>query len=223
MAGMSGMAGMAALREWGPSDFGLMFLMWAVMMVGMMVPTATPMALIYASVARKAASQGAVLAPTAAFVSGYVAIWCAFSLAATLLQWQLHRAALLSPMMVLNSGTLGAGLLIVAGLYQMTPLKEACLRHCRSPMHFIAEHWRTGTLGAVRMGFEHGVYCLGCCWILMLLLFVGGVMNLLWIALITAFVLLEKVAARGAAGGRVAGVAMVTVGVVILLRSGGAI
>ena len=220
-AGGSGMDSVVALRVWGLTDFSLMFLMWAVMMVGMMVPTAAPMALMYASVARKAASQGTVLAPTAAFVSGYVVIWCVFSLAATLLQWQLNRVALLSRTMVLSNSSLGAGLLIIAGLYQMTPLKEACLRHCRSPAHFIAEHWRSGTGGAVRMGFEHGIFCLGCCWLLMLLLFVCGVMNLLWIAVITAFVLFEKLAARGEAGGRLAVVAMIAVGVVLLLRGGG--
>ncbi len=220
-AGGASMDDMVALRAWGPADFGLVFLMWAVMMVGMMVPTAAPMVLIYASVVRKAARQDSILAPTAAFVSGYVLIWCAFSLAVTLLQWRLNRAALLAPMMVLSNINLGAGLLIIAGLYQMTPLKEACLRHCRSPAHFIAEHWRPGTGGAVRMGFEHGIFCLGCCWLLMLLLFVGGVMNVLWIAVITAFVLFEKLGARGAGGGRLAGVAMIAVGVLVLLRSGG--
>ncbi len=217
---VSGMGGMLTVRAWDASDLGLMFMMWAVMMVGMMVPTAIPMAMIYASVARKAASQGSILAPTAVFVSGYLLVWSLFSMLATLLQWQLNRASLLSPMMVLHNAELGAGLLIVAGLYQMTPLKQACLRHCRSPAHFIAAHWRPGTAGAVRMGAEHGIFCLGCCWLLMLLLFVGGVMNLLWIALITAFVLLEKISVRGEVGGRAAGVAMVVVGALMLWSAG---
>lgn len=219
-ADATGMSHAVAVRAWSGADFGLMFLMWAVMMVGMMVPTAAPMAMIYAAVARKAASQGRVLAPTAAFVTGYVVIWCAFSVLATLLQWQLNRAALLSPMMILSSAELGAALLIIAGLYQMTPLKKACLRHCRSPAHFIAGHWRPGTAGAVRMGAEHGLFCLGCCWLLMLLLFVGGVMNLLWIALITGFVLIEKLAVRGEAAGRLVGAAMIAIGALLLLWPG---
>jgi predicted metal-binding membrane protein len=215
-----GMDGMGALGEWAASDFGRMLLMWVVMMMGMMVPTAAPTALIYASVARKAANQRSAMVPTAAFVAGYVVIWCAFSVLATLLQWQPSRVALLSPMMVLYSANLGAGLLIIAGFYQMTPLKQACLRHCRSPVDFIANHWRSGTGGAARVGSEHGIFCLGCCWILMLLLFVGGVMNLLWIAVITAFVLIEKLTVRGEAAGRVAGVAMIAAGTLLLFWRG---
>ncbi len=219
-AGTAGLGRMVALRYWSATDFGLMLMMWSVMMVGMMIPTATPMAMIYASVVRKAASQGSILAPTAAFVGGYVVVWCAFSVLATLLQWQLSRVALLSPMMVLHSSKLGAGLLIGAGLYQMTPLKQACLRHCRSPVHFIAEHWRAGAAGAIRMGAEHGIFCLGCCWLLMMLLFVGSVMNLLWIAMITAFVLFETIGPRGDVGGRIAGIAMVAFGALMLWSAG---
>jgi predicted metal-binding membrane protein len=217
-------ATMLQMRPWSGPDFALTFAMWAVMMVGMMVPSAAPMTLIYAAVARKAARQGTPLAPTAVFVSGYVAIWCAFSVGATAAQWALDRAALLSPMLVASSPGLGAGLLIAAGLYQLTPWKEACLRHCRDPVHFIAERWRPGTGGAFRMGLEHGGYCLGCCGALMGLLFVGGVMNLLWIAAITAFVLVEKLLPAGVGGGRLAGAAMVAGGVALLAlaRSGGA-
>lgn len=204
------------IRPWTSTNFIYMFLMWAVMMVGMMVPTAIPMTLIYAAVARKAAGQGTPLTPSAVFISGYIAMWTIFSAAATLAQWGLDQAALLSPMMVSNSPVLGACLLIVAGLYQMTPAKNACLRHCRSPAHFFAERWRPGSSGAFRMGLGHGAFCLGCCWALMGLLFFGGVMNLLWIAAITLFVLLEKVVPFGGQGGRIAGGAMIICGLVVL-------
>lgn len=219
--GMDGMRVMDApammqIKPWTGAEFGAMLLMWVIMMVGMMVPTAVPMALIYAAIARKAARQGATLAPTAFFVSGYIVIWSVFSLVATLAQWGLDQVALLSPMLVLTSPGLGAGLLIMAGLYQMTPLKDACLRHCRSPAHFISRSWKPGVLGAFRMGLEHGAYCLGCCWILMGLLFFGGVMSLVWIAGITLFVLLEKVLPFGRVGGRIAGGAMALSGLVSL-------
>jgi len=219
-AGMSDMdpAMPMGVHRWTPLDFALMFLMWTVMMVGMMLPTATPMALVYAAVARKAAQQGTPLAPTSVFVAGYLAIWTAFSLAATCAQWTLERAALLSPAMVSTSPALGALLLIGAGLYQFTPTKNACLSHCRSPAHFIAQHWRSGTVGAFQMGAIHGAYCLGCCWILMGLLFFGGVMSLLWIAGITVLVLAEKILPFGVWGGRLAGAVMIALGLAVLAR-----
>ena len=210
---------MLGLRSWDVANFGMMFAMWAIMMVGMMLPSASPTTLIYAAVARKASREGTPVAPTAAFVTGYLAMWTLFSLAATLAQWALEWTALLSPMMVSTSPVLGAGLLVAAGVYQLTPFKDACLEHCRSPAHFIAEHWRPGTAGAFRMGIEHGAYCLGCCWILMCLLFFGGVMNLLWIAAITAFVLLEKVLPFGAGGGRLAGIGMILAGAIVIARA----
>ncbi len=213
----SGSDSMMQIRAWTSSYFIAMLLMWVIMMVGMMVPTAVPMALIYAAVARKAARQGAALAPTATFVSGYVVMWGLFGVGATLAQWGLDSVALLSPMMVTNSPGFGATLLIAAGVYQMTPMKDACLRHCRSPAHFISQSWKPGAWGAFRMGLEHGAYCLGCCWILMGLLFFGGVMSLLWIAGITLFVLLEKVLPFGNAGGRLAGGGMVVWGLIILI------
>jgi len=190
--------------------------MWAVMMVAMMVPTAAPMTLMYAAVARKAAIQHNPLAPTFIFVSGYIAMWTIFSLAATLAQHAFDQAALLSPMMVSRSAVFGAALLIAAGIYQLTPLKNACLRNCRAPAHFLSRYWRTGNLGAFRMGLRLGSYCVGCCWILMGLLFVGGVMNLLWIAAIAIFVLLEKTIRFGDVNGRVAGAAMILAGVLSL-------
>ncbi len=210
-------AGRAALKlhAWKALDFGLMFLMWAVMMVGMMLPTAIPMTLIHAAVGRKAARQAAPVAPTAAFVSGYVVMWTLFSVGATVAQFGLEQAALLSPRLVSTSPALGAALLVAAGLYQFTPLKTACLDHCRSPVHFISKHWRPGSGGAFRMGIEHGAYCLGCCWVLMGLLFFGGVMNLLWIAAITGFVLLEKLLPAGRLASRVAGLALIALGAIV--------
>jgi predicted metal-binding membrane protein len=170
---------MMGLHAWTPAHFGMMFAMWAIMMVGMMLPSATPTTLVYTAVARKASREGTPVAPVAAFVAGYLFMWTLFSLGATLAQWGLESAALLSPMMVSASPALGGVLLIGAGVYQLTPFKDACLEHCRSPAHFISERWRSGTLGAFRMGVEHGTFCLGCCWVLMGLLFFGGVMNLL--------------------------------------------
>ncbi len=207
---------MGVLRPWRALDFALMFAMWTVMMVGMMLPAATPMALLYARVVHKAARDGSVLPPTAVFVSGYLCAWALFSIAATTAQWGLERAALLSPMLVANSPRLGAGLLIAAGVYQLTPWKGACLSRCRDPVQFFATHFRPGVRGALRLGFRYGLYCLGCCWLLMGLLFVGGVMNLLWIAALSVFVLAEKVIPLGASGGRVAGVVMIGVGAWLL-------
>ncbi len=209
--------GMAVMQmpSWTAQYFLMMFLMWAIMMIGMMLPSVTPTVLIYAAVARKSARQGTPVAPTSAFVTGYIAIWIGFSSLATLAQMGLDRAGLLSPMMVSQSTGLGAGLLIIAGIYQWLPLKDNCLHQCRSPVDFISNYWQTGTLGAFKMGLSHGGYCFGCCWALMALLFVGGVMNLLWIAGITVFVLLEKVLPLGDRGGRVSGVLMILTGIAI--------
>ena len=184
----------ASATPWTATEFVLMFLMWSIMMVGMMFPSAAPMILLFAAVNRRRVTRGQVVTPTAVFAGGYTAVWTAFSVVATLLQWLLHRAGLLSPMMVTSSAVLGGAVLIAAGLYQWTPLKSSCLRHCQSPLQFITHHWREGIGGAFRMGAEHGLYCLGCCWFPMCLLFVGGVMNLLWIAGLALFVLLEKLA-----------------------------
>lgn len=207
------------LPDWTIGYFWMMFLMWAIMMVGMMVPSATPMILIYAAVAKKAEEQGTPIASTAAFTSGYIVMWVVFSFLVTVAQWQLDKAALLSPMMVANSPKFGAALLIAAGIYQWLPVKNNCLKHCQSPFHFISGHWRKGNAGAFIMGISHGIFCVGCCWVLMLLLFVGGVMNILWIAAITVFVLLEKVLPLGDRGAKLSGVLMVTIGAFILLTT----
>ncbi|HEY6275240.1 MAG TPA: DUF2182 domain-containing protein [Streptosporangiaceae bacterium] len=210
------MHAMAGMQPWTATEFGLMLAMWAVMMIAMMVPTAIPMTLLYAAVARKAAVQDNPLAPTFVFAAGYITMWAIFSLVAPVAQRALDEATLLSPMMVSRSAWLGATLLIAAGVYQLTPLKNACLKNCRAPAHFLSRYWRNGRLGALRMGLRLGAYCLGCCWVLMGLLFVGGVMNLLWIAAIAAFVLAEKTIPFGAAGGRFGGIAMILAGALSL-------
>ena len=206
------------LPVWNTTYFGMMFAMWAIMMVGMMVPSAAPMILIYAAVARKAKKQGTPIASAWAFTAGYIFMWTVFSFLVTLAQWQLDKAALLSPMMVTTNPQFGAGLLIAAGIYQWLPVKNNCLEHCRSPFHFISSHWRQGNVGAFLMGISHGIFCIGCCWVLMLLLFVGGVMNILWIAAITVFVLLEKVLPFGDHGGKLTGGIMIIVGTIMLLN-----
>ncbi len=191
----SGMAvsGGAGIASWGATDFGLMFLMWAVMMVGMMLPSASPMILMFAKITRSQVEKD-LLGPTGAFVFGYIVIWTGFSLAATLSQWGLQSAGLLSPMMASTNSVFAGLVLVAAGVYQWTPLKHACLRHCQTPLGFLMTRWRDGSGGAFRMGLTHGAYCVGCCWALMALLFVGGVMNLLWIALLSVLVLVEKIA-----------------------------
>jgi len=157
-----------------------------------------------------------VLAYTWLFLLGYLATWCLFSGVATALQWWLSDLKLVSPMMVGTSNALSGTILILAGIYQWLPLKAACLQHCRSPANYLAEHKRPGIYGAFIMGLHHGAYCIGCCWILMLLLFVGGVMNLLWIALLAGFVLIEKLLPWGQKIGRIAGAAMVLSGILLV-------
>ena len=196
---------MPQMQAWGALDLVLLFVMWAVMMVAMMSPSATPMILMFARVNRDRQRQRRPYVPTAVFLAGYLLVWSGFSLLATLAQWGLHEAALLSPMMVSTSPFLGAALLLAAGIFQWTPLKNACLRHCRPPLGFLTTEWREGGRGALVMGLRHGWFCTLCCWALMALLFVGGVMNLLWVALITIFVLIEKIAPAGLWVSRAAG------------------
>ena len=188
-----GMIIMPAMQHWTAWDLVLVFLMWAIMMVAMMVPAASPVILLFAEVNRRRNEQQGTFVATGQFLLGYLTAWTGFSVLATLAQWGLLTAALVSPMMESTSKVLGAGLLLVAGLFQFSRLKYACLAHCRSPMGFLVTEWRHGAWGAFRMGFKHGGYCLCCCWALMSLLFAFGVMNLLWVAGISAFVLLEKI------------------------------
>ncbi|MDX6388153.1 MAG: hypothetical protein QOD85_1955 [Gaiellaceae bacterium] len=205
---------MVRVQPWAAGQLAPRFLMWAVMMVAMMLPSAIPMTLVYAAVARKAARENRPVAPTFVFVAGYLAIWVLFSVAATAAQSGLDQWALLSPTMSSASPYLGGGLLIAAGVYELTPYKHTCLAHCRAPAHFISQKWRSGFPGAFRMGLGLGTYCLGCCWILMGLLFVGGLMNLLWVAAIAAFILLEKTLPLAEVGARLVGAAMIVVGLV---------
>jgi len=212
---------MPASEPWQPIEFGYVFVMWVVMMIGMMMPSAAPMILIYARVGRQAAVQGKPFAASGWFAGGYLLAWTTFSLVATSAQWALERAALLTPMMESASNRLGAAVLILAGLYQWAPLKDACLSHCRSPLLFIQQHggFRREPLGALALGFRHGLYCIGCCWALMALLFVGGVMNLFWIATLAILVLFEKVVPFGRVVARAAGLVFIAAGVWLLLQN----
>ena len=204
---------MPRMQAWGVADFALTFGMWAVMMVAMMTPSAAPMILMFAGVNRRRREQQVSYVPTSVFLLGYLVVWAGFSVLATTAQWALHAATLLSPMIALTSPVFGGVLLLAAGIYQWTPLKHACLSKCRSPLGFVLNEWREGRRGAFVMGLKHGVYCTGCCWSLMALLLVAGVMNLLWVAAIAGFILLEKVAPAGDRLGRVAGVVLVGWGV----------
>ena len=206
-----------APMAWTPAYAVLMFFMWWIMMMAMMLPSATPMILLFALINRKQRDQGAPYVPTGIFAGGYLLVWGAFSLIAVAAQWGLERIGLLSSMLASTSVLLGAGLLIAAGLYQLSPLKHACLRHCRSPLFFISQHWRPGNLGALRMGIEHGAFCTGCCWFLMALLFYGGIMNLYWIIGLALFVLLEKTMPAGHGLGRVAGALLIAWGGALIL------
>ncbi len=187
----------------------LMFVMWWVMMIAMMLPSAAPMLLLFARVNRTQQTQGAPFVPTGVFAAGYLVAWGGFSALAATTQWGLERVGLLSAMMASTSAVFGGMVLIAAGVYQLTPLKHACLQHCRSPLQFVTHHWRTGTLGAFRMGIDHGAFCLACCWFLMGLLFVGGVMNLYWIVGLAVFVLLEKTIPAGHWLGSLTGIGLI--------------
>ena len=201
------MSVMATPARWNLEYAGIMVSMWWVMMIAMMVPSAAPMILLYAAVARRQRETGSnALLPTGIFALGYVAVWGFFSAIAAALQWGFEAAGILSPMMLSPTSLLfAAAILVAAGLYQLTPVKQACLRHCRGPLQFLMGHWRPGRRGAFCMGVKHGAYCLGCCWALMTLLFFGGVMNLYWIAGLAVIVLLEKTIPSGDTLGKVIG------------------
>jgi predicted metal-binding membrane protein len=213
-----GMA-MPQMQPWSGVELLLLFVMWGVMMVAMMTASASPMILMFSAMNRRRAEHQGPVMRTGLFVLGYLSSWTAYSAGAATAQWVLHGLALLSPMMVSTSPYLGGGLLVAAGVFQWTPLKRACLTACRSPMGFIMTEWRDGPAGALVMGFRHGVYCVGCCWVLMALLFVAGVMNLVWVAAIAAFVLVEKVVPAGERVGQAAGVALVLAGVALMMRA----
>jgi predicted metal-binding membrane protein len=224
MSDKPGMADMPDMEMSGPApaptaalvDFALLASMWAVMMVGMMLPAAAPTILLFSALERKRATESPVIGLTALFVLGYFLVWTAFSVAAAGAQMALARAGLLSAAMATTSNLLGGAIFILAGLYEFSPLKDRCLSHCRSPVEWLAHHRRPGGLGALRMGIEHGAYCVGCCWVLMLLLFAGGVMNLLWVAALAAIVLVQKLFPGGVMLARLAGVVLIVAGVTLI-------
>ena len=213
---MTGASAWMMTPYWDAPHLLLLWAMWSVMMTAMMLPSAAPLILLYGAAARR--SPESVQRHTYALAAGYLAAWAMFSLAATALQRGLAVLLLLTPMMEAGSSRLSATLLIVAGLYQWTPLKHACLRACQLPLGFLMARWRDGWPGAFRMGLAHGSYCVGCCWALMLLLFAGGVMNVAVIAALTAWVAFEKLAPFGHRGAQVAGAVMIAVGSWMLLR-----
>jgi predicted metal-binding membrane protein len=216
MAGMSGMV--LPDSHSAATSVVLLFVMWSVMMIAMMVPSAVPMILSFVALNRVRRLHSRALIPVGIFILGYLLIWSAFSIVAALAQYGLHRATLLSSAMVATSSLLNGALLLAAGVFQWTPLKRACLRGCRSPLSFLMSRWREGAGGALMMGLEHGTYCVGCCWVLMALLFVAGVMNLLWVAIIAVFIMAEKILPRGELVGRVAGIALAVSGVAVMVR-----
>ena len=206
---------MPRMSGWGAADVALVALMWTVMMVAMMLPTALPMVLAYRAAQQRRNAASAARHVTA-FVAGYLAVWTGFSVTVTLLQWALLESGAVSPMMALRDPRAAGALLIAAGLYQASPLKRACLASCQSPLMFLMTCWRPGVGGAWRMGLQHGLWCTGCCWLLMALLFVLGVMNLAWIAALTLFVLVEKGWPRARWLGSLSGLLLVGWGVTLV-------
>jgi predicted metal-binding membrane protein len=211
--------GMSTHLKWTVADLFFTFVMWSIMMVGMMTGTAAPMLLLYAGAQARRQPRG-VSFSTLAFGLAYVMVWVGFSACAAAAQWALHEAAMLSPTMSTSSPKLAGGILILAGMYQLTPFKGKCLTHCRSPLGFLMTNWRDGTTGAFQMGLRHGAYCLGCCWALMCVLFVVGVMNLVWVAALTVFVLVEKIGPASILMSRVAGAAMLVFGLAFVVGVG---
>jgi predicted metal-binding membrane protein len=210
---------MAMSAIWTLPYAAVMFAMWWVMMVAMMLPGAAPILLLFARINRSEKSRARPYVPTALFAAGYLAVWGAFSLIATTLQWGLDRLGVLSPILATTEARLGGAILIAAGAWQLTPVKRICLHHCRTPLSFLLNHWRPGRWGAVRMGLGHGAYCFGCCWFLMTLLFVGGIMDLYWVAALSLFILLEKTTSVGSCLGKIAGVLLAAAGVAIMVAS----
>jgi predicted metal-binding membrane protein len=204
---------------WSTSYAVLVFTMWWVMMIAMMVPSAFPMVLLFTAIKRKQAASVSPSAEAWLFLSGYLLIWAGFSLVAALAQWGLERAGLLSMTVANTSATFGGIILLAVGLYQFTPVKSACLHYCQNPVLFLSRYWRPGAAGALRMGLQHGGYCLGCCWFLMVLLFVAGVMNLVWIAGIALYVACEKLLPLGQRLSRASGVVLILAGTIVLAHA----
>ena len=217
---MADMPRMAMPRDhgWDTVEVVLLFIMWTVMMLAMMVPAASPMVLTFAMVQRKRLEQDRATVPIIVFLLGYAVVWTAYAAMAALAQWRLHEADLLSAAMASTTAWLAGALLLAAGVFQWTPLKQVCLAKCRSPLSFLMTEWREGRTGAFVMGLRHGAYCVGCCWALMALLFVAGVMNLLWVAGLAVFVFAERVLPGGPVVGRIAGTLLLVAGAIVLVR-----
>jgi predicted metal-binding membrane protein len=215
MMDMGGGHMMAMPPQWTLAYAGLLLLMWVVMMMAMMLPSAAPTILLVAALNRQ---RGRAAPAAAFFAAGYLLVWFGFSLIATALEWVLDQAGLLSATMALGNAAFAGGVLVAAGLYQWTPLKDRCLRHCRSPLGFLVRHWRDGALGGLLSGARHGAFCLGCCWMLMALLFVGGVMSLTWIGAIALLVLVEKTLPWGGRMSRVTGAVLCAWGALTLVQ-----
>jgi len=217
-ARMMAAMGMAVDRPWTAVDGVLTFAMWAVMMVGMMSGSAAPMLLFFAGAQAKRQTRGGS-SHVLLFGLGYLAVWAGFSAMATFTQWTLQRASLLSDTLAASKPGVATVIVVIAGVYQLTPFKSACLSHCRSPLGFLMTRWREGATGAFRMGATHGLFCLGCCWALMIVLFAVGVMNLAWVAALTVLVLIEKLAPAGFVLSRVSGLAMIGFGLSLWLKT----
>ena len=202
---------------WQAADVGFTFMMWLVMMVGMMAASVAPMLILFAATQNRRGAGGLSLS-VLSFGLGYLLVWTGFSVLATLVQWALHDATMLSADMATSSARVSGAILIAAGAYQLTPLKNTCLAHCKSALGFIMTHWRAGNAGALHMGVTHGIYCLGCCWALMCVLFAVGVMNLFWVAALSLLVLLEKVSPAGSLIAKISGIAMIAAGILVIAR-----
>ena len=218
MTAMAPATAPASAVPWSPPYALAVYLMWFIMMIAMMLPSAAPMILLFTAIARKRQAEPRSELSAGAFVAGYLALWGLFSAAATAAQWAFEMNRLLTPMMQSTSTLFDGLLLVAAGIYQLTPLKQACLGRCSHPVAFIMQHWRGGTSGAFRMGAEHGLYCVGCCWFVMALLYVGGVMNLYWVAGIATFVLVEKILPQQRWLTIAAGWALIALGAAVLAR-----
>jgi predicted metal-binding membrane protein len=206
----------SASKPWSLLSLALALLMWTVMMIGMMLPSAVPAILLYGSITRKHRERGTVLPAVWVFAGGYLVVWTAFSVVAVLLEAALQARGVLTPMLTSTSTWLTAGLLIAAGVYQWLPIKRVCLEKCRAPLQFFLMRWRPGTRGALLMGIEHGAFCVGCCWVLMLLLFAAGVMDLMWVVVIAAFVLVEKLLPFAKMVGWVSGATLIVLGMAVV-------
>jgi len=215
MADMPMSMAMPTPASWSLAELAFLFWMWLVMMVGMMAPSAAPVMLLFAAAQARRGPRVA-RAAVGLFALGYAIVWTVFSAIAALAQWTLHAFAMLSPAMAASSARVAGAILLIAGLYQLLPLKSACLSRCRSPIAFLMTRWRDGLLGAVEMGLRHGAWCLGCCFALMTVLFAVGVMNLVFVAALALFVLLEKTGPAGLLVARAGGVLLLAAGAFML-------